>query len=95
MGMSDNSNPIQNPGSITQAQEASNQDETLGERDEGLQVVCLLGGNNTRRATKSLVRWEHPSHPGDIQWMSLEHNGVMFPPAYEPHSMSLLKVFDS
>jgi len=34
--------------------------------------------------------WEDPPNEGDIKWNTLEHNGVGFPPPYQPHGATLL-----
>ena len=44
--------------------------------------VCLL--------TVRRVRWNRDSHKGKQKWETLEHNGVLFPPAYVPHQVPLL-----
>ena len=35
--------------------------------------------------------WEKPAEGGDeeLRWHSLEHNGVLFPPMYEPHNVKI------
>lgn len=40
-------------------------------------------------AMQSFKWWESPSHPEDIQWFTLEHNGVMFPLSYERHNIPI------
>ncbi|OQR80981.1 DNA topoisomerase [Achlya hypogyna] len=40
-------------------------------------------------AIKAYRWWNAEELPEDIQWRTLEHNGVMFPPAYEPHGVPL------
>jgi len=40
---------------------------------------------------KNAVRWwDKKPYKGDIKWMSLDHNGVVFPPPYQPHGVKLL-----
>jgi len=34
--------------------------------------------------------WEREALPSGIRWRSLEHNGVLFPPPYEPHNIPVL-----
>lgn len=41
-------------------------------------------------AIKAFRWWNAEELPDGIQWRSLEHNGVMFPPAYIPHRVPLL-----
>lgn len=41
-------------------------------------------------AIKAYRWWNAEELPEGIQWRSLEHNGVMFPPAYIPHNVPLL-----
>ena len=36
------------------------------------------------------IRWNRESHKGKQKWETLEHNGVLFPPAYVPHRIPLL-----
>ncbi|SCZ89762.1 BZ3500_MvSof-1268-A1-R1_Chr9g10584 [Microbotryum saponariae] len=33
--------------------------------------------------------WEDQSNDGTTKWKTLEHNGVMFPPEYEPHGVKM------
>ncbi|KDO34473.1 hypothetical protein SPRG_00537 [Saprolegnia parasitica CBS 223.65] len=40
-------------------------------------------------AIKAYRWWNAEELPEDIQWRTLEHNGVMFPPSYEPHGVPL------
>ncbi|KAL0583243.1 hypothetical protein ABG067_006851 [Albugo candida] len=41
-------------------------------------------------AIKAYRWWKAEELPEGIQWRTLEHNGVFFPPAYAPHGVSLL-----
>ncbi|GAB9466675.1 DNA topoisomerase 1 [Globisporangium polare] len=41
-------------------------------------------------AIKAYRWWNAEELPEGIQWRSLEHNGVMFPPAYIPHHVPLI-----
>ncbi|TYZ59442.1 hypothetical protein PybrP1_012781 [[Pythium] brassicae (nom. inval.)] len=41
-------------------------------------------------AIKAFRWWNAEELPEGIQWRSLEHNGVMFPPAYIPHNVPLV-----
>ncbi|KAH9259624.1 hypothetical protein BASA81_002046 [Batrachochytrium salamandrivorans] len=41
-------------------------------------------------AMKSQKWWEADPLPEGIRWRNLEHNGVIFPPAYEPHGQPLV-----
>lgn len=34
--------------------------------------------------------WEEANNDGSIKWTSLEHNGLYFPPPYQPHGVPLL-----
>lgn len=42
------------------------------------------------QAMKSFKWWEHEDLPQGVQWRSMEHNGLSFPPAYTPHGVPLL-----
>lgn len=33
--------------------------------------------------------WDLPAHSGDQKWETLEHNGVVFAPPYEPHGVKM------
>eukprot|EP00906_Rhabdomonas_costata_P015134 RCo021746 len=39
-----------------------------------------------------VVKWweNRTQHPDGQQWLTLEHNGVMFPPPYKPHGLPVL-----
>merc|ERR1719187_989126 len=40
---------------------------------------------------KDAVRWwDKEPYKGDIKWTTLDHNGVVFPPPYQPHNVKLL-----
>ncbi|ETM99917.1 hypothetical protein, variant 1 [Phytophthora nicotianae INRA-310] len=41
-------------------------------------------------AIKAFRWWNAEELPEGIQWRTLEHNGVMFPPPYKPHHVPLL-----
>ncbi|KAJ8558981.1 hypothetical protein ON010_g8463 [Phytophthora cinnamomi] len=41
-------------------------------------------------AIKSFRWWNAEELPEGIQWRTLEHNGVMFPPPYKPHHVPLV-----
>ncbi|RHY64161.1 hypothetical protein DYB30_009307 [Aphanomyces astaci] len=41
-------------------------------------------------AIKAYRWWNAEELPEGIQWRSLEHNGVLFPPSYEPHGIPVL-----
>ncbi|KAI9986952.1 hypothetical protein PInf_026021 [Phytophthora infestans] len=41
-------------------------------------------------AIKAFRWWNAEELPEGIQWRTLEHNGVMFPPPYQPHHVPLL-----
>jgi DNA topoisomerase I len=41
-------------------------------------------------AIKAYRWWKAEELPEGIQWRTLEHNGVMFPPAYTPHNIPLV-----
>lgn len=34
--------------------------------------------------------WETEPYKGDIKWKTLDHNGILFPPPYEPHGVKIL-----
>jgi len=34
--------------------------------------------------------WEAKPLPDKLKWITLEHNGVQFPPPYEPHGVKLI-----
>ena len=34
--------------------------------------------------------WEEPELPKNTQWRTMEHNGVIFPPAYKPHGVKMI-----
>ena len=38
---------------------------------------------------KSFKWWDEEALPQGIQWMSLEHNGIFFPPEYVPHNVKM------
>lgn len=33
--------------------------------------------------------WEQEDRDDSIKWNTLEHNGVLFPPSYEPHGVKM------
>lgn len=41
-------------------------------------------------AIKAYRWWNAEELPEGIQWRTLEHNGVMFPPPYKPHNVPLV-----
>jgi len=41
-------------------------------------------------AMKANKWWEAAPLPDKIKWLTLEHNGVQFPPPYEPHGVPLV-----
>ncbi|KAF4316934.1 hypothetical protein BBO99_00004631 [Phytophthora kernoviae] len=41
-------------------------------------------------AIKAFRWWNAEELPEGIQWRTLEHNGVMFPPPYKPHNVPLI-----
>lgn len=49
----------------------------------------LTKGDRILAAMKAFKWWEYPDHPDGIQWRSLEHAGVSFPPPYVPHGLPL------
>ena len=34
--------------------------------------------------------WENLDENDEVKWQTLEHNGVLFPPAYVPHGLPLI-----
>ncbi|RHY27951.1 hypothetical protein DYB32_006408 [Aphanomyces invadans] len=60
---------------------------------EGGNVRKLKVQNKSERldmAIKAYRWWNAEELPEGIQWRSLEHNGVLFPPSYEPHGIPLI-----
>jgi len=41
-------------------------------------------------AAMQAYRWWEHEHDGEIKWTKLEHNGLRFPPKYEPHGVPLI-----
>ncbi|KAH9090050.1 hypothetical protein Ae201684P_014915 [Aphanomyces euteiches] len=62
-------------------------------REGGNAVRKLKVQNKSERldmAIKAYRWWNAEELPEGIQWRSLEHNGVLFPPTYVPHGIPLL-----
>lgn len=47
-------------------------------------------GERLDMAIKAYRWWKAEELPDGIQWRSLEHNGVSFPPVYEPHHIPII-----
>lgn len=47
-------------------------------------------GERLDMAIKAYRWWKEEELPEGIQWRTLEHNGVLFPPPYKPHHVPLL-----
>ncbi|GMF32654.1 unnamed protein product [Phytophthora lilii] len=47
-------------------------------------------GERLDMAIKAFRWWNAEELPEGIQWRTLEHNGVMFPPPYKPHHVPLI-----
>jgi hypothetical protein len=41
-------------------------------------------------AMKANKWWEAAPLPDKVKWLTLEHNGVQFPPPYEPHGVQFM-----
>ena len=53
----------------------------------------MKGLNRMQRfenAMKAYKWWEQEELPEGVSWMSLEHNALAFPPAYEPYGVKML-----
>ncbi|TMW56217.1 hypothetical protein Poli38472_008865 [Pythium oligandrum] len=62
-------------------------------RENGGNVRKLKVHSKSERldmAIKAYRWWKAEELPEGIQWRTLEHNGVMFPPAYVPHKVPLV-----
>jgi DNA topoisomerase-1 len=62
-------------------------------REKGANVRKLKVHSKSERldmAIKAFRWWNAEELPEGIQWRTLEHNGVMFPPPYKPHHVPLL-----
>lgn len=62
-------------------------------REKGANVRKLKVHSKSERldmAIKAYRWWNAEELPEGIQWRTLEHNGVMFPPPYKPHNIPLV-----
>ncbi|CAH0492019.1 unnamed protein product [Peronospora farinosa] len=62
-------------------------------REKGVNVRKLKVHSKSERldmAIKAFRWWNAEELPEGIQWRTLEHNGVMFPPPYTPHHVPLV-----
>ncbi|SCV69897.1 BQ2448_1291 [Microbotryum intermedium] len=71
--------------SVTPAKLALNKGKGKGKHDDD-EDVKTENGEGEEGAYKW---WEEQSNDGTTKWKTLEHNGVMFPPEYEPHGVKM------
>ncbi|KAL4099931.1 hypothetical protein PRIC1_007728 [Phytophthora ramorum] len=67
--------------------------KTRVKKEKGANVRKLKVHSKSERldmAIKAFRWWNAEELPEGIQWRTLEHNGVMFPPPYQPHHVPLI-----
>jgi len=57
---------------------------------EPKQLKKLEKNERLQFAMQAFLWWDAPSPPEGCQWRTMEHAGVSFPPAYEPHNVKML-----
>ncbi|KAG7377085.1 DNA topoisomerase 1 [Phytophthora pseudosyringae] len=77
----------------TKANSSASNGKAKVKREKGANVRKLKvhsKGERLDMAIKAFRWWNAEELPEGLQWRTLEHNGVMFPPPYKPHHVSLL-----
>ncbi|KAE9001261.1 DNA topoisomerase 1 beta [Phytophthora rubi] len=77
----------------TKANSSASDSKTRVKREKGNNVRKLKVHSKAERldmAIKAYRWWNAEELPEGIQWRTLEHNGVMFPPPYKPHNVPLV-----
>jgi DNA topoisomerase-1 len=60
-------------------------------------MICMLlctGRQALEPAKKNIKWWTQAKRADDIKWDSLVHNGVIFPPPYEPLPAHVKLIYD-
>lgn len=77
----------------TKANTSASNGKSKIKKEKGANVRKLKVHSKSERldmAIKAFRWWNAEELPEGIQWRTLEHNGVMFPPPYKPHHVPLL-----